>query len=71
MKNSYYSLSEVEVEEVALPLDSAPVAAEDGLEVEGEEAEEEAEVPRKACEPIEPADEERRRHENTHQPFRS
>ena len=46
-KNANYSLSEVEVEEeVALPLDSAPAAAEDGLEVEGEEAEEEVEVPR-------------------------
>ena len=71
-KNASYSLSEIDVEEeVAFPLDSAPAVAEDGPEVEGEEAEEEAEVPRKAREPSEPTDEERRRHEMTHLPFRS
>ena len=70
-KNAHYSLSEVEVEgEVAFPLHSAPAGAEEGPEFEGEEAEEEAEVPRKAREPSEPTDEERRRHETTHLPFR-
>ena len=70
-KNANYLLSEIDdvEEEVALPLDSAPAAAEDGPEVEGEEAEEEAEVPRKAREPHEPTDEERRRHETTRLPF--
>ena len=53
------------------PLGQGPEAAEDGSEIEGEEAEEEAEVPRKAREPSEPTDEERRRHEMTHLPFRS
>ena len=37
-----------EGEEVVFPLAQEPEAAEDGSEVEGEEAEEEAEVPRKA-----------------------
>ena len=60
-----------EGEEVVFPLGQEPEAAEDRPEVEGEEAEEEAEVPRKAREPSEPTGEERRRHETTHLPFRS
>ena len=56
---------------MAFPLDSAPETAEIGLGIEGEEAEEEAKAPRKAREPGEPTDEERRRHETTHLPFRS
>ena len=56
---------------MVFPLGQEPEAAEDRPEVEGEEAEEEAEVPRKAREPSEPTDEERRRHEMTHLPFRS
>ena len=66
-----YSLGEVEVEEVVLPLGPAPEDADAGPEAEGDEAEEEAEVPRKAREPSEPTDEERKRHETTHLPFRT
>ena len=66
-----YSLGEVEVEEVVLPLGPVPEDADAGPEAEGEEAEEEAEVPRKAREPSEPTGEERKRHETTHLPFRN
>ena len=55
---------------MVFPLGQGPEAAEGGSEVEGEEAEEEAEVPRKAREPSEPTDEERRRHEMAHLPVR-
>ena len=41
------------------------------MDVEGEEAEDEAEVPREARVPSEPTDEERKRHETTHLPFRA
>ena len=65
-------MSEVEVEEeVVLPLEPGPEEAGDRLDAEGAEAEEEAEVPRRAREPSDPTDEERRRHETTHLPFRS
>ena len=64
-------MGEVEVEEVVLPLDPVSEDADAGPEAEGEEAEEEAEVPRKAREPSEPTDEERKRHETTHLPFRN
>ena len=65
-------MSEVEVEEeVVLPLEPGPEEAGDGLGAEGAEAEEEAVVPRRAREPSDPTDEERRRHETTHLPFRS
>ena len=69
-KTANYSLSQIGAEEeVVFPLGSAPAVAEAGPEIEGEEAEEEAEVPRKAREPGEPTDEERRRHDTTHLPF--
>mgnify|MGYP003321024660 CR=1 FL=1 len=67
------SLDEVAVdEEFAFPLGQEPEEAGEGPEVaEGEEAGDEAQVPRKAREPSEPTDEERRLHETTHLPFRS
>ena len=54
-----------------LPLGPVPDNADAGPEAEGEEAEEEAEVPRRARDPKEPTEAERRRHEVTHLPFRS
>ena len=68
--NHSYSLDEVEVEACAFPLDAAPRVAGEGHEAE-EELAEEAQVPKQAREPGEPTDEERKRHETTHLPFRS
>ena len=63
-------MDEVEVEECVFPLGSVPEVAGERPDA-AEDLAEEAQVPMRAREPGEPTDEERKRHETTHLPFRS
>ena len=66
LTRNHLSLDAIEEDECLLPMDDDP----DGGAQDGADEVEEAVLPRKARDPGEPSDAERRQHETTHLPFR-